>query len=247
MLYIIGLGLNDEKDLTFNSLEAIKKCKKVYLENYTSNLFFNVQDLENFINKKIFLANRNLVEYTEEIVDEAEDNEVAFLVKGDALSATTHTDLYLRAIKRHVKVKLFHNASIITAVGDTGLSLYKFGKIASIPFNNGNVETPYDVLKENKDMHTLFLLDLNPENDNYMSISEALNYLLKVETKRKEGIISYDTFVVVCCALGSDKEIIKYGKIKDVINFKFDVYPISLIIPGKLHFMEEDMLNLFKI
>ena len=72
MLYIIGLGLNDEKDLTFNSLEAIKKCKKVYLENYTSNLFFNVQDLENFINKKIFLANRNLVEYTEEIVDKSE-------------------------------------------------------------------------------------------------------------------------------------------------------------------------------
>jgi diphthine methyl ester synthase len=38
MFYIIGLGLGDPKDITVKGLEAIKKCDRVYLENYTSIL-----------------------------------------------------------------------------------------------------------------------------------------------------------------------------------------------------------------
>ena len=35
-LYMIGIGLNDEKDISLKGLEAVKKCTKVYLERYTS-------------------------------------------------------------------------------------------------------------------------------------------------------------------------------------------------------------------
>ena len=35
-LYFIGLGLGDEKDITVKGLEAVRRCKEVYLENYTS-------------------------------------------------------------------------------------------------------------------------------------------------------------------------------------------------------------------
>lgn len=38
MLYIIGLGLADEKDITVKGLEAVKSCARVYLEAYTSIL-----------------------------------------------------------------------------------------------------------------------------------------------------------------------------------------------------------------
>jgi diphthine synthase len=38
MLYLIGLGLYDEKDVTVKGLEAIKASKRVYLEAYTSIL-----------------------------------------------------------------------------------------------------------------------------------------------------------------------------------------------------------------
>lgn len=38
MFYLIGLGLGDAKDVTFKGLEIIKKCKRVYLESYTSIL-----------------------------------------------------------------------------------------------------------------------------------------------------------------------------------------------------------------
>ena len=36
MLYLIGLGLN-EKGISLEGLEVIKKCRKVYLEEYTVN------------------------------------------------------------------------------------------------------------------------------------------------------------------------------------------------------------------
>lgn len=38
MLYLIGLGLSDETDITVKGLEAVKKCARVYLEAYTSIL-----------------------------------------------------------------------------------------------------------------------------------------------------------------------------------------------------------------
>lgn len=42
MLYIIGLGLGDEQDITLKGLEAVKKCSKVYMEAYTSLLSFGL-------------------------------------------------------------------------------------------------------------------------------------------------------------------------------------------------------------
>lgn len=38
MLYVVGLGLGDERDITVRGLEAVRKCDKVYLEAYTSLL-----------------------------------------------------------------------------------------------------------------------------------------------------------------------------------------------------------------
>ena len=38
VLYIVGLGLGNEKDITVKGLEAVKKCSRVYLEHYTAIL-----------------------------------------------------------------------------------------------------------------------------------------------------------------------------------------------------------------
>ena len=38
MLYLVGLGLADETDVTVKGLDAIKKAHRVYLEAYTSIL-----------------------------------------------------------------------------------------------------------------------------------------------------------------------------------------------------------------
>ena len=38
MLYLIGLGLGDESDITRRGLEVVKGCKRILLESYTSIL-----------------------------------------------------------------------------------------------------------------------------------------------------------------------------------------------------------------
>lgn len=45
-----------------------------------------------------------------------------------ANSATTHTDMLLRARELSIPTTVIHNASIMNAVGACGLQLYNFGK-----------------------------------------------------------------------------------------------------------------------
>lgn len=249
MLYFIGLGLSDEKDITLKGLEAIKRCDCIYLENYTSKLNVPIENLEKLYGKKITLANRNLVESrADEILDKAAANNVAFLVIGDAVAATTHIDLMIRAKEKDVKTEIIHNASILTAVGITGLQLYKFGKTTSIPFESGNVETPYDVLKSNQraKLHTLFLLDLDPIENKFLTVTDAIRYLLKVEIKRGEKIISDNTLCIGCARISSKDQIIKAGKANKLLEHDFKQGPHCLIIPSELHFMEEEALKLWK-
>jgi diphthine synthase len=241
-LYLIGIGLNDWEDITLKGLKIIKKSDIVYLERYTSKLNCSINSLEKFYNKKIILADRNLVEKKAEktILKQAKEKNVAFLVIGDVFSATTHTDLFLRAKKLGIELKIIHNASVLTAVGITGLELYKFGKVTSIPFDNKNIETPVNVLKNNQKLglHTLFLLDIDVEKNKFMDVKEGIDYLLKNKVKNQ--------LAVVCAQLGSEKPFIKVGKLNQLKNKKINKFPQCLIIPGKLHFMEEEVLNLYK-
>lgn len=245
-LYLIGLGLADEKDITLKGLEAVKKCKYLYLENYTSVLQCNKEDLEKLYGKKIQLADRKFVEEANVLYEQAKKEDVALLIIGDPLMATTHVEILLEAKKRNIPVNVIHNASVFSAVGLTGLQLYKFGKTTSIPLENKNVETPYDVLKINRKngMHTLLLLDLQEEKS--LTIPEALHYLLRIEKKRKENIIDGNTLCMGCARLGSDN-IIKYGTIQQLLKENFGKPPYCLIVPGDLHFKEEEYLEQFKV
>lgn len=246
-LYIIGIGLCDEKDITVKGLEAVKKCDKVYLESYTSLLQCTIADMEKLYGKKIILADRKLVEQeADKLLDEKKD--VALLVIGDPLSATTHTDLMQRAKEKNIKVEVIFNASVLTAVSLTGLQLYKFGKTTSIPFPEKNFEpeTPYDAIKENKGLHTLILLDLRPGEKRFMTVNQAIEYLLKIEGKRKEKVFTEETLCIGCARLGCADAVIKTGTAKQLLNQDFGKPPHCLIIPGKMHFVEEEIVNSYR-
>ena len=249
-LYIIGMGLHDEKDISVKGLEIVKKADAVYLESYTSIVDAPKERLESFFGKKIILADRGMVENRAEetILLDARTKKTVLLVMGDPFVATTHADLFLRAKKKNIAVEVVHNASIVSAIGVTGLQIYKFGKIASIPFGNDSVEVPYDILSANmkSGMHTLFLLDLRPDEDNFMTIPDAIRYLLRTEIKRNEKVFTDKTLCVGVARLGYPSQIIKSGFAKDLLKTDFGKALHCLIVPGKLHFMEEDMLKVWK-
>ncbi len=245
MLYMVGLGLG-EQDISFSAREAVKKADKIFLDVYTSPFLGDVSHLENLLGKEIILADRKLVELeSDKILDKGKT--IVFLVVGDVFSATTHSDLWLRAKEKGMEIKVFHNASILTAVGETGLSLYKFGKTASIPFprEGSIIETPYLVLKENKDAHTLFLLDLKEEV--MLTANEAIEVLLSIEKIKRERVFSEKTLCVVCCALGTERQKIVCGKAKELLKKKLNVFPQVLIVPGSLHFVEEEVLSFYRV
>ena len=45
MLYLVGLGLSDETDITVKGLDIVKKASRVYLEAYTSILLVDQSTL----------------------------------------------------------------------------------------------------------------------------------------------------------------------------------------------------------
>jgi diphthine methyl ester synthase len=177
MLYLIGLGLGDEKDITIKGLEAIDKCDILYLEHYTSILTVGKEKLEKFYSSQlkkevqIILADRELIESEcdEKIIEKSKKQNVGVLIVGDPFGATTHADIMVRAKQLGIEVGVVHNASIMfeiflskttrNAIGACGLQLYRFGQTVSIVFftENWRPDSFYDYVKGNLtlDLHTL--------------------------------------------------------------------------------------------
>ncbi len=229
MLYIIGLGLN-EKGISLEGLEAIKKCKKVYLESYTVNFPYTFEKLEKVIKKKIITADRNFVESMDEILEEAKKEDIALLVYGSPLTATTHISLIEEAQKRKIKYEIIYSASILDAIAETGLQIYKFGKIASLP--NFEADSFMEIVWENRKInsHSLILVDIGLE------FGKAIKRLEKIAEKNE---------IVVCSRLGTKEKKIFYGTIKKLKNKNVKA-PYCFIIPSKLHFIEKEVLESFE-
>lgn len=54
MLYLIGLGLSDETDITVKGLAIVKKASRVYLEAYTSILLVDKSILVRALHSRLF-------------------------------------------------------------------------------------------------------------------------------------------------------------------------------------------------
>ena len=267
VLNLIGLGIGNEKDITMNGFDAIQTSDEIYLEHYTSIIKdANIETLKNFYKKDIKLASRDLVEKEiENIIQEAKTKNISFLIVGDVFSATTHMDLMLRAKELGTKVNIFNNASILNAIGNIGLELYKFGKTTSMVFfeENWKPKNVYDILKQNKSIqaHTLILLDIKiaepsledlkkgltkASKPRFMTVNQALQQLIELEETYKENLISKETLAIGVARLNSKSEFIKTGTIKELLSTDFGDPIHCLIIPDKMHFIEEDAINRFK-
>ncbi len=107
MLYLIGLGLWNEEDITFRGLDVLKKCDVIYCEFYTNKWTGNLEHLEGLVGKKIILLKRIDVE-SERLTDEAKHANVALLVPGNPLAATTHIQLLIDAKEKGVTTRVVH-------------------------------------------------------------------------------------------------------------------------------------------
>jgi diphthine synthase len=253
MITLIGIGLFDEKDVTLRGIEEAKKADKVYIEFYTSYWHGNLKNLEKMIGKKIeILQRKDLEDELKKILELAKNQNITILAQGDPLVQTTHAALVQEARKMKIKTRIIHNASVISAIAETGLHPQKFGPYVTIPFlekTKGRLpESVYDVIKINKSrgLHTLCLLDVVSEEGKYMNINEAVNVLLVLENKRKEEVFTENTEAIIFAKAGSEKPLLVFGKVKDLMKREIKELPAVLIIPGILHFTEKEYLSLLK-
>jgi diphthine synthase len=268
MLVLIGLGLGDEKDITVNGLEALRKCSRVFLEMYTSVLGVSKERMEEFYGKEIHIADREFIESESDksIIAVAATEDVAVLVVGDPFGATTHSDLIMRAHKAKVPFRVFHNASILNAVGVCGLQLYKFGQTVSIVFwtETWRPDSFYDKIKSNRKdgLHTLCLLDIKVreisdanlargrriyEPPRYMTVNTALQQLLECEQKRQEGAFGLDTLCVGLARVGHPDQVVKSGTMSALLQEDFGPPLHSLVIAGATHFLELDHVQMYAV
>jgi diphthine synthase len=238
MLYLIGLGLN-ERSISKEALEIIPRCKRVYLENYTVDFPYTEQALVDEIGKKVISIGREKVEDLS-LVDEAKKMDVALLIYGSPLTATTHITLIQEAIASGIKYRVINNASILDAIAETGLQLYKFGKITSMPYWKKSYEPDsfMEVVKENLSIkaHSLILIDIN------MDISKTIDQLEKSAQKHDVKLKK----LIVCQCLGTKRQKILYRDINEIREFSGVQKPYCIIIPSELHFVEKEFLKIFE-
>jgi len=232
MLFIIGLGLNN-RGISKEGLLALEKCKKVYLDGYTVDFPYELIDLK--LSKRIFPLKRGEVE-SNRLIDEAKGRNIALLAYGSPLFATTHIGLILDAEKQKVKVKVIYATSVFDAIAETGLQLYKFGKTTSLPAFDDKYETDFlKYVKENLSInaHSLILIDIG------LGSEDAFFYL----EKAAKNNVKLDK-IVVCSRLGTDDSQVYYDTVYNLRRKKIEK-PFCFIIPGEMHFLEQEALERF--
>jgi diphthine synthase len=234
MLILIGTGISF--DLTLSAVEEMKKCDEIYIERYTNIIEDKkVENLEKLIHKEIITIERDKVE-SSFLIDKAAKKDVVLLASGDPLTATTHISLLIDAKAKGIKTRVIHNSSIYTvAAGAAGLQIYRFGKTATLvnPRKGYEPRSSLEIIKMNQelDMHTLVLLDTEPKP---MEATDALSMLKEFEN------------AIVLSRLGEPEQKITFGKISKLQELDLGKAPFSIIIPAKLHFVEEEFLDFYK-
>jgi diphthine synthase len=232
-LILIGSGVSF--DFTLSGLEELKSCDEAFIERYTNPIEDSkLASLQERIGKKVSLLERGQVE-SSFLVKKAKDSDVALIASGDPLTATTHITLVMEAKEKKIPVKIIHNSSIYSAApARAGLQIYRFGKTASLvnPRENYKPTSSLEIVRKNleMDMHSLVLLDTEPKP---MEAKAAL-----------EMLSEFDSAVVIS-RLGEPEEKITYGKISELKNKELGRAPFSVIIPAKLHLLEEEYLTSF--
>jgi diphthine synthase len=271
MFYLIGIGLKPGH-ITREARQALENCSQIFLDTYTSTYSEgSVEELKKEIGKEIVSLDRKGVEEGFHLVlRQAKESgqDVALLVFGNALSATTHVQLLLDAKKLGLKARVVAGISVYNFLGNAGLDQYRFGRTCTVvaPKPGYEPDSFYDVIESNfsRGMHTLCLLDIEaPESGEapagagqpkaepagagekkMMSVAEALRLLEKIEKKKGKDVLKRAT-IVGLYALGSDKQMVKTAPLNVMLRSSFALFPQSLVVAAPLTGKEKQALEAF--
>lgn len=182
-------------------------------------------------------------------------------------SATTHTDLVLRAREASIPVQTVPNASILSAVGSIGLQLYNFGQTVSMVFftETWKPSSFYDRINENVQigLHTLVLLDIKVKEQSlenlargrkiyepprYMTAAQCAQQMLEIEEERREGVYGEGSLAVGVARVGAKDQKMVTGTLKELCDVDLGSPLHSLVLLGRRrHELEKDFIRPFAV
>lgn len=248
MLFLIGLGLSAE-EISVGAIAACQKSDEIYLDSYTSRI---TEEAVNYIKaatgKQINgLGRQELEEGAKALVQRAAKINIAILIGGDPLIATTHKILFIEARKLNVKTGVMHGSSIATAaIGESGLDFYRFGKVCTIPRWTDNYKPVsfYEALMKNLEVnaHTLLLLDYDVESKSTITIADALLALDAAESHYRIGIISDQRKIIILNNISQPNREIVHTTIKEARLLEMKGMNV-IIIYSALTEIEKEILD----
>ena len=174
----------------------------------------------------------------------------------------------LRARVLQVPTETIPNASIMSAIGATGLQLYNFGQTVSMVFftDSWKPSSFYDRVAENRSigLHTLVLLDIKvkemtPENlargrrgvyepPRFMTAATCAAQMLETEVERKEGVYGPESLAVAAGRVGARDQCIRAGTLRQLCDANLGPPLHSLVLLGRrAHDLERDYIREFAV
>lgn len=250
-LHLVGLGLHDVRSITVKGLEAARAADAVYAEFYTAIMAGSHADLESFVGRPIQALDRLGVEKGgARLLEEARTREVALLVAGDPMAATTHADLLVRFRQAGVPLHVVHAPSIFSAApGLLGLQHYKFGRATTLvrPEKGWSPTSPFDAVAENhaRGLHTLVLLDIKSDQGYFMTAGEGIGLLLELAARTGNTWFTAASPVGVVARAGSDAPLVATGAAGPMARRDFGPPLHCLVVPGQLQVVEQEAWDSF--
>jgi diphthine synthase len=81
----------------------------------------------------------------------------------------------------------------------------------------------------------------------FMTVTQAIEQLLEIEQSRGEGVVNENTIAVGLARVGQEDQKIVAGTLIELLNVDFGNPLHSLVIPGRMHFLEADFLRTFAL
>jgi len=245
-LYLVGMGLCDENDMTRRAISLAASCGEVFMEEYTSRLVcIDPMAISKALGRPITVLDHEKVKDGSVILDAASDDEVALLCGGDPGFATTYAELIISAKEKGIEVRWIHAPSILPATAAiTGLSPYKFGCIVTLekPHADSIPMEPFEHMDKNNKLglHTLILLEpyLECGEPQHLLIPQALDLLIKAQEQAGLSLINENTLMCGVARAGSIDPIAACGTMAELKEVDWGPPMHTLILPGALSKIE---------
>ena len=251
-LAFVGLGLADERGLSARAWDALRAAEEVFAEEYTAVAPAGTLDrVGEQLHRRVQRLDRSRLESEAPILEAlARSARVALIVVGDPFGATTHLALRLAAERAGHTWSYVPNASILTAAaGFLGFMQYRFGRTVSLPFPAPGFapRSPLEQVAGNRErgLHTLLLLDLQPDAGRFLTANEALA-LLRAQDPAG-AVVPADAAVAVAARVGRDDAAGWYGPWDELARREFGPPMHVVVVPApELHFEEEAALARYR-